>query len=33
MILAALSRQMKLTLVTSDQDFAALPDILTETWL
>ena len=33
MILAALSRQMKLTLVTSDQDFAALPDILPETWL
>jgi tRNA(fMet)-specific endonuclease VapC len=33
MMLAALARQLKLTLVTSDQDFAALPDIPTENWL
>jgi tRNA(fMet)-specific endonuclease VapC len=33
MMLAALARQMNLTLVTSDQDFAALPDIPTENWL
>jgi tRNA(fMet)-specific endonuclease VapC len=33
MMLAALARQMKLTLVSSDQDFAALPDIMTEDWL
>jgi tRNA(fMet)-specific endonuclease VapC len=33
MMLAALARQMKLTIVTSDQDFAALPDIPTENWL
>ncbi len=33
MILAALARQMKLTLVTSDHDFAALPDVPTENWL
>ena len=32
-MLAALARQMKLTLVTSDQDFAALPDVATENWL
>ena len=30
MILAALARQMKLILVTSDQDFTALPDVPTE---
>lgn len=33
MMLAALARQMKLTLVTSDHDFAALPDMPTENWL
>jgi tRNA(fMet)-specific endonuclease VapC len=33
MMLAALARQMTLTLVTSDQDFAALPDVPTENWL
>lgn len=33
MMLAALARQMKLTIVTTDQDFAALPDIATENWL
>lgn len=33
MMLAALARQMGLTLVTSDGDFAALPDIPTENWL
>ena len=33
MMLAALARQMTLTLATSDQDFAALPDIATENWL
>ena len=33
MMLAALSRQMKVTLVTSDKDFAALPDVTTENWL
>jgi len=33
MILAALARQMKLTLLTSDRDFEALPDVRTETWL
>jgi tRNA(fMet)-specific endonuclease VapC len=33
MMLAALARQMKLTLVTSDNDFAALPDVSTENWL
>jgi len=32
-MLAALARQMKLTLVTSDQDFDALPDIATANWL
>jgi tRNA(fMet)-specific endonuclease VapC len=32
-MLAALARQMKLTLVTTDQDFEALPDIATENWL
>lgn len=32
-MLAALARQMKLTLVTSDQDFEALPDITTANWL
>jgi predicted nucleic acid-binding protein len=33
MMLAALSRQMQLTLVTSDLDFTALPDVPTENWL
>jgi predicted nucleic acid-binding protein len=33
MMLAALARQMNLTIATSDQDFAALSDIKTETWL
>lgn len=32
-MLAALARQSNLTLVTSDQDFAALPDVATENWL
>jgi tRNA(fMet)-specific endonuclease VapC len=32
MMLAALARQMRLTLVTSDRDFEALPDIPTENW-
>ena len=33
MMLAALARQMTLTLATSDQDFTALPDIRIENWL
>ncbi len=33
MMLAALARQMKLTLVTTDQDFAALPDVFSENWV
>jgi predicted nucleic acid-binding protein len=33
MMLAALARQMTLTIITSDQDFTALPDIPTENWL
>ena len=33
MMLAALARQMKLTIVTSDQDFVALPDIPRENWI
>jgi len=32
-MLAALARQMKLTLVTTDHDFAALPDLQPENWL
>ena len=32
-MIAALAQQMKLTIVTTDQDFTALPDILTENWL
>lgn len=32
MMLAALARQMALTLVTADRDFEALPDIPTENW-
>jgi predicted nucleic acid-binding protein len=33
MMLAGLSRIMNLTLLTSDRDFEALPDIHTENWL
>jgi tRNA(fMet)-specific endonuclease VapC len=33
MMLAALARQMSLTIATSDKDFAALADIATENWL
>jgi predicted nucleic acid-binding protein len=33
MMLVALSRMMNLTLLTSDRDFEALPDIRTENWL
>jgi predicted nucleic acid-binding protein len=32
-ISAALARQLNATLLTTDQDFQALPDIQTETWL
>jgi predicted nucleic acid-binding protein len=32
-MLAALARHMNLTLLTTDQDFQALPDIPTENWL
>lgn len=32
-MLAALARQLGLSLATSDQDFAALPDIATENWI
>jgi tRNA(fMet)-specific endonuclease VapC len=32
-MLAALVRQMNLTLLTSDRDFEALPEIRTENWL
>jgi tRNA(fMet)-specific endonuclease VapC len=32
-MLAALSRQMRATLVTTDKDFEALPDVKTENWL
>lgn len=33
MILAALARQHKLTILTTDRDFEALPDISTENWI
>lgn len=33
MILAAMCRHSNLTLLTTDQDFQALPDIRTENWL
>lgn len=33
MMLAAMARQMTLTIVTTDQDFIALPDIAIENWL
>lgn len=32
-MLVALTRQMDLTLLTSDRDFEAVPDIRTENWL
>jgi tRNA(fMet)-specific endonuclease VapC len=32
-MLAALARQMNLILVTTDQDFAALPELQSENWL
>jgi tRNA(fMet)-specific endonuclease VapC len=32
-LLAALCRKMNLTLLTTDRDFEALPDIRTENWL
>jgi predicted nucleic acid-binding protein len=33
MMQAALALQLNLTILTSDRDFAALPDIPTENWL
>ena len=33
MMLAALARQMAVTVATLDHDFAALPDIATENWI
>ena len=33
MMLAALARQMQLTLATTDRDFEALPEVATENWL
>jgi predicted nucleic acid-binding protein len=33
MMLAALARQMDLTVVTADLDFTGLPDIRTENWI
>jgi predicted nucleic acid-binding protein len=32
-VLAALARQMNLTLLTTDRDFEALPEIRAENWL
>ncbi len=32
-LIAALALEMKLTILTSDKDFAALPEISTENWL
>jgi predicted nucleic acid-binding protein len=32
MMLAALARQMKLTILTTDRDFEAFPDIRTASW-
>jgi predicted nucleic acid-binding protein len=32
-MLAVLARDMRLTLLTADRDFEALPDIPTENWL
>jgi predicted nucleic acid-binding protein len=31
-MVAALAKQMKLTILTTDRDFEALPDIETEDW-
>ena len=31
-MVAALARQMRLTVLTTDSDFGALPDIRTEDW-
>jgi predicted nucleic acid-binding protein len=33
MMQAALARQMRLTLLTADRDFNALPELPTENWL
>lgn len=33
MILAAMARQHRLRLITSDRDFEALPDIVAENWI
>jgi predicted nucleic acid-binding protein len=33
MMLAALARQYKLTLLTTDRDFEALPDLKVENWV
>ena len=33
MILAAMARHLTVTLLTTDRDFEALPDIQTENWL
>jgi predicted nucleic acid-binding protein len=33
MMLAAMARQMKLVLLTTDRDFEALPDVRTENWV
>ena len=33
MLLAALARSMKATLLTSDRDFEALPDLRLDNWL
>ncbi len=32
-VLAAMARQMNLTVLTTDRDFEALPEIPTENWL
>jgi tRNA(fMet)-specific endonuclease VapC len=33
LMLAALAKQMNLTLLTTDRDFEALPELPTENWL
>jgi predicted nucleic acid-binding protein len=33
MMVAALARQLDLTIATSDQDFTALPDVPNENWI
>lgn len=33
MMVASLARQLKLTVLTTDRDFEALPDIRTENWI